>query len=542
MKKKRMMPVGIQTFEKIRTSNYVYVDKSEFVWKLAQSSTPYFLSRPRRFGKSLFLSTLEAYFSGKKELFEGLKIAELEKEQENPWQEYPVLRIDFNSANYNSISAIEEIFNLYLGRFEEDYAIATENKSPQARFNEIINKCYKKTGRQVVILVDEYDKPLISTMVDNKELYEEYRKMLKGFYGVIKSCDEYIRFVFLTGVTKFSRVSIFSDLNNLSDISLQKEYAEICGITQKELELNFLPEIEALAQRYGNTKEEIITELKKRYDGYLFHEEADHVYNPYSLLSCFFSMDFGSYWFATGTPTFLIDLIKASDYDLRKITEEASLDANALFDYRPDTGNPIPIFFQAGYLTIKAFNPRFKSYNLGFPNTEVKQGFFDNLLPAFTSIRQDQCGLYIEKFVTDLEGKKLEAFMERMYTACSGLPYSLSSKKNEKMRERDYQIAFYIIFTLMGYYVEVEPQTYKGRADLVVQTNDTVYIFEFKLNKTATPEEAIQQIKEKGYADKYRQSGKEIVLVGAVFNDAVKPDYDNEEEIYYSRFWKFLKI
>ncbi len=542
MKKKRVMPVGIQSFKDLREKGFVYVDKSEFIWKLSNTAKVFFLSRPRRFGKSLFLSTLEAYFLGQKELFEGLKISKLEEEQENPWQEYPVLHIDFNTGVYDCKKSLEENFEFFFKIHEEKYGESSIQDIAN-RFKNLIHNAYKKTGKQVVILVDEYDKPLISTMVDNKELYEEYRRMLKGFYGVIKTCDEYIRFVFLTGVTKFSRVSIFSDLNSLTDISLEREYAEICGITQEELETHFQPEIKQLAERYKYTEEEVLAELKRRYDGYLFSEEGKHVYNPYSLLNTFFGFQFRNYWFATGTPTFLIDLIKAGDYDLRKIGEESTLDSNALFDYRPDTGNPIPIFFQAGYLTIKDFNPRFNSYSLGFPNTEVKQGFFDNLLPAFTAIHKDDSGLFIEKFVTDLEGKRLEAFMERMYTACSGIPYSLASKENVKVREKDYQVAFYVIFTLMGYYVELEMPSRKGRPDLVVQTDDRVYIFEFKLKKSATPQEALQQIKDKGYADKYLQNGKEIVMVGAVFNDDVTPDYDSEDEdALYREFWTVEKI
>ncbi len=541
MIKKRVMPVGVQSFKVLRENNFVYVDKTEFIWNLATSGRVYFLSRPRRFGKSLFLSTLEAYFRGQKELFEGLKISELEKRQENPWQDFPVLHIDFNTGIYDCKESLESNFEFFFTMHEKRYG-KSSIKDVANRFKDLIHTAYQKTGQQVVILVDEYDKPLISTMTDDKKLYEEYRKMLKGFYGVIKSCDQYIRFVFITGVTKFNRVSIFSDLNNLTDISLSTEYAEICGITQKELESNFQPEIETLARKNNYTTDEVLAELKRRYDGYLFDENGKHVYNPYSLLNTFFSNEFRNYWFATGTPTFLIKLLKDADYDLRKITEQAKLDSNALFDYRPDTGNPIPNFFQAGYLTIKSFNREFATYNLGFPNTEVKQGFFDNLLPEFTGIVKDETGLYIMNFIMDLREKRIEDFMERMYTACSGIPYSLSSKKNDKMRERDYQIAFYIIFTLMGYYAEVEAQTHKGRADLVVQTKDTVYIFEFKLSKNASPEDALQQIQDSGYADKYKQNGKEIIMVGAVFNDEVQPDYDSEEEALYSSFWRLLKI
>ncbi len=526
MNKKRVMPIGVQSFKDLREKGFIYVDKTEFIWKLITTTKVYFLSRPRRFGKSLLLSTLKAYFNGQKELFEGLKITELEESQDNPWQKYPVLHIDFNTGIYDCKESLVSNFEFFFNEHEREYG-KSSIKEIANRFKDLIHNAYKKTGKQVVILVDEYDKPLISTMTDNKELYEEYRKILKGFYGVIKSCDEYIRFVFLTGVTKFSRVSIFSDLNSLKDISLRREFSEICGITQEELEANFQPEIKSIAERYNYTKDEVLAELKKRYDGYLFNEEGKHVYNPFSLLGALDAHEFRNYWFATGTPTFLIKLLKDADYDLRKITENASLDSNALFDYRPDTGNPIPIFFQAGYLTIKDFDREFSTYNLCFPNTEVKQGFFDNLLPEFTSIVKDETGLYIKNFILDLRAKRIDDFMERMYTACSGLPYSLSSKKNEKMRERDYQIAFYIIFTLMGYYAEVEPQSHKGRADLIVQTNETVYIFEFKLNKNATAEEALEQIKEKGYAEKYKKSGKEIILVGAVFNDDITEETPN---------------
>ncbi len=528
------MPIGRQSFKLIRESNFIYVDKTEFVWKLIKTGQIIFFSRPRRFGKSLFLSTLEAYFKGQKELFEGLKIAELEEKEKEPWQESPVLHIDFNPSAYMEKKDLENLFDSTLRSWEAVYGKNPDDYDISSRFNGIIHRAVEKTGKKVIILVDEYDKPLLATMNEDPELYEAYLRMMKGFYAVIKSCDQYIRFVFITGVTKFSRVSIFSDLNNLQDISLDKEYAELCGITQEELEATFQPEIKALMENNGKTKEEIMQELKLRYNGYLFHQNGKAVYNPFSLLSSFTSKEFRSYWFATGTPTFLIELLQKSEYDLRNITEGAELTERDLFDYRPNAQNPVPIFFQAGYLTIKDYSSEFHTYTLSFPNMEVKQGFFFNMMHSFTSVVKDETGLYIRKFIMDLREKRIDDFMERMYAACSGIPYSLASKKDIKIRERDYQIAFYIIFTLMGYHAETEPHTSKGRADLVVQTNDTVYIFEFKLMSTATAEDALNQIKEKGYAEKYKKSGKEIILVGAVFGDDITDETPDR--------WRLLKI
>ncbi len=523
MKNIRKMPIGVQSFEDLRKKDFFYVDKTEWVWSLVNGYKVYFLSRPRRFGKSLFLSTLAAYFRGQKELFKGLKLETLEDAEKNTreiWQEYPVLYLDFNAGIYTDKTALVNRFESFFQQYEKLYGPSTISDIP-IRFEQLLKQIYEKTGKQVVILADEYDKPLLETMNENDELYETYRKILKGFYGVLKSCDAYIRFAFLTGVTKFSKISIFSDLNNLLDISLEKSYAEICGITQEELEANFMPEIKALAENCSLTEKAALERLKETYDGYLFHQNGKPVYNPLSLINAFASSEFGYYWFATGTPTFLIDLLKGGDYDLRDITEEAEMSKESLFDYRPDAENPIPVFFQAGYLTIKSYDERFGVYKLGFPNKEVRQGFFNNLAPAFTGITKDETGFYIKNFITDLETKDINSFMKRMYAACEGIPYSTAAKKNGAVRERDYQIAFYIIFTLMGYYAETEVHSHKGRADLVLRTADTVYVFEFKTDGTGSPDEAILQIKEKGYAEKYKMSGKRLILIGAVFGDDI---------------------
>ena len=524
----RKLPIGLQSFEVMRNEGFVYVDKTEYVLRLAAESRVFFLSRPRRFGKSLFLSTLKAYFLGKKELFKGLYIEDAEQKQaelegREAWIKYPVLYLDFNGGIYDTSEGLLNRFLSFFNEYEEIYK-STGLDIPD-RFKNLIKKIYETTGKQVVILIDEYDKPLLETMIINEPLNEEYRRILKGFYGVIKACDEYIRFAFLTGVTKFSKVSIFSDLNNLRDISLEKNYSGICGITETELKQVFKPEIDALAEERKLNYEETLAQLKKRYDGYLFHPKGENIYNPFSLLNAFTKKEIGSYWFSTGTPTFLVRTLQhQKEICIRDILENAEMSENALQDYRPDMNNPIPILFQSGYLTLKDYDKEFQLYKLGFPNDEVKYGFLDNLVPAYTSIAKDASGLFIGNFIRDLRDKKLDSFMKRMYTACAGLPYSLASKENIQMRERDYQIAFYIIFSLMGQFVQTEVVSSKGRADCVVHTDDTVYIFEFKLMGSGTPKEAIQQIKEKGYAEPYKTSGKKIVLIGAVFADGIDED------------------
>ncbi|MGP1455590.1 MAG: AAA family ATPase [Treponema sp.] len=527
MEMTRKLPIGIQSFEKLRNEHYLYVDKSSYVWDLLQYATPYFLSRPRRFGKSLFLSTLKAYFLGQKKLFKGLAIEGLEEAQADKreiWQKYPVLYLDFNAESYRDVSNLETILYTHLSLWEKEYGTEPAENSFSSRFAGIIRRAYETTGKRVVVLVDEYDKPLLETMNDNLELNEIYRKILKGFYGVIKSSDQYLRFAFLTGVTKFSKVSIFSDLNNLRDISLEESYAGICGITETELKQCFPIEIQALGERQRLSYDETLAALKQYYDGYHFHPETEGVYNPFSLLNAFAKRELGSYWFSTGTPTFLVQFLQKQTGNVREILEEAEMSESALQDYRPEMQNPIPILFQSGYLTIKAFDGRFRLYKLGFPNDEVKYGFLDNLVPAYTAIPKDKSGLFIGSFIRDIEKGNVEGFMERLYTACAGLPYSMAAKKNTKMRERDYQIAFYILFTLMGQFTQAEVVSVRGRSDCVVYTQSTIYVFEFKLAGSGTAQEAIEQIKKKGYAEPYRKSGKKVVLVGAIFGDGIDED------------------
>ena len=523
----RKIPIGIQSFEDLRRKNFLYVDKSFYVFKLANLGKVYFLSRPRRFGKSLFLSTLKAYFLGQKELFKGLYIEKAEEkraeiEKTEAWVEYPVLYMDFNVGRYDLEGALAESLDYFLKKQEKIYGLTHEEASFGKRFQSLIEAAYTKTGRQVVILVDEYDKPLLQTMGVNEALNEEYRNTLKAFYSVIKTCDQYIRFAFLTGVTKFSKVSIFSDLNNLKDISMLNDYAEICGLTQTEIENTFKPEIEKLADKNKKSYGKILEELKKRYDGYKFSVLGESVYNPFSILSTLDSGELKNYWFSTGTPTFLVNYLKDAYYNIPDLDGKVELDESMLNEYRADTKNPIPILFQSGYLTIKEYIEDVNMYRLGFPNDEVRYGFLKNLFPAYSSLRPDETGVSIWKFVEDIRAGNVDEFMERMQAIIAGVPYDNLPKDKLKLREQNYQTAVYLIFKLMGQFVQTEIHCAKGRADCVVHTKDSIYIFEFKLMSAGTADDAIAQIKEKGYASQFKAEGKKIILIGSSFDEEMR--------------------
>ena len=520
----RKIPIGIQSFEKMRNDKYLYVDKTRYVYTLVRTSSPYFLSRPRRFGKSLFLSTLKAYFLGQKELFKGLYIEKAEEkraeiEKTDAWVEYPVLYMDFNIGRYDEPHALKSHLNLVLSQFEEIYGSNKQEEEPAQRFAGIIQRAYQKTGRQAVILVDEYDKPLLQTMGVNEALNEEYRNTLKAFYSVIKTCDQYIRFAFLTGVTKFSKVSIFSDLNNLQDISMITEYSDICGITGEELKLNFETEIKTLGERKKRNFEEILSDLKKKYDGYVFAKEGMSVYNPFSVLSAFSAKDLGNYWFATGTPTFLVNYLKDTYYNIPDLDGRVELDESMLNEYRADAKDPIPILFQSGYLTIKEYIEDVNMYRLGFPNDEVRYGFLKNLFPSYSSLRPDETGVSIWRFVEDVRAGNVDGFMERMQAIIAGVPYDNLPKDKLKLREQNYQTAVYLIFKLMGQFVQTEIHCLNGRADCIVHTKDSIYVFEFKLMSAGSADDAIAQIKEKGYAEQFKAEGKKIILIGSSFDE-----------------------
>jgi len=535
----RKLPIGIQSFEKLRRDEYLYIDKTPFIWKLVQTSSPYFLSRPRRFGKSLFLSTLAAYFLGQKELFKGLYLEKAEEEQavlENrtAWQEYPVFYLDFNIGQYLESEALSERLDSLLQEQESLYGIlvAKEEESFYAsRFERLLKATYQQTGKQVVILVDEYDKPLLQTMVVNEALNEQYRNELKAFYSVIKTCDEYIRFAFLTGVTKFSKISIFSDLNNLRDISLEKHYAGICGMSQKELEANFQPEIQVLADSQDLTYQETLTALQQWYDGYCFAPAGEGMYNPFSLLNAFAKERFGSYWFETGTPTFLVNYLKEAHYFIPDLDGQVVLTESELQTYRAIAQEPFPILFQSGYLTIKEYIKEARLYRLGFPNDEVRYGFLENLLPAYTVVPFGETGKSVWQFVEDVRKGNVNGFMERMQSLIAGVSYDNFSNKELKLREQNYQTAVYLIFKLMGQFVQTEVHCSTGRSDCVVCTADTVYLFEFKLSGNGSAEDALEQIKENAYAAKYKTDGKKIVLIGAGFEEATRTIRDWKVEL-----------
>ena len=511
----------------LRNDRYLYVDKTAYIAQLVASSRVYFLSRPRRFGKSLFLSTLSAYFLGQKELFKGLYLEKAEEEQavlENraSWQEYPVFYLDFNTGNYNCMEALQENLNIFLSRLEDIYGKEAIEETPPKRFEGLLKRAYEKTGKQVVILVDEYDKPLLQTMGVNEALNEQYRNELKAFYSVLKTCDEYIRFAFLTGVTKFSKISIFSDLNNLKDISLHETYAGICGITQKELEDNFEPEIQALAERQGLDYPQAIAALKQWYDGYLFHPAGEGMYNPFSLLNAFDYKEIKSFWFSTGTPTFLVNFLKEAHYFIPDLEENVELDEEGLQMYRAVAQDALPILFQSGYLTIKEYIKEAQMYRLGFPNDEVRYGFLKNLLPAYTAVPFSETGKSVWQFVEDVRKGNVNGFMERMQSLIAGISYDNFSSKELKLREQNYQTAVYLIFKLMGQFVQTEVHCSTGRADCVVQTADSIYIFEFKLSGNGNAEDAIAQIQKQNYAAKYKTDGKKIVLIGSSFDEGVR--------------------
>ena len=520
----RKIPIGIQSFEDLRRKNFLYVDKTLYAFKLANLGKVYFLSRPRRFGKSLFLSTLKAYFLGQKELFKGLYIEKAEEkraeiEKNEAWGEYPVLYMDFNVGRYDLEGALAESLDYFLKKEEKLYGLKNEGDSFGKRFQSLIETAYNKTGKQAVILVDEYDKPLLQTMGVNEALNEEYRNTLKAFYSVIKTCDQYIRFAFLTGVTKFSKVSISSDLNNLQDISMLNDYAEICGLTQAEIEKTFKPEIERLAKNTKNSYDKMFEELKKRYDGYKFSVLGESVYNPFSILNTFNSGELKNYWFATGTPTFLVNYLKDAHYNIPDLDGKVELNEAGIELYRADAKNPLPILFQSGYLTIKEYIEEVNMYRLGFPNDEVRYSFLENLVPAYSSLRPDETGVSIWKFVEDIRAGNVDDFMERMQAIIAGVPYDNLPKDKLKLREQNYQTAVYLIFKLMGQFVQTEIHCLKGRADCIVHTKDSIYIFEFKLMSAGTAEDAIVQIKENGYAAQFKTSSKKIILIGSSFNE-----------------------
>ena len=501
-------PIGIQTFENIRTEGYAYVDKTALAYKLVSEGKYYFLSRPRRFGKSLLLSTLKAYFQGKKELFDGLAMAGLEKE----WKEYPIFHFDFNTGLYTNLEGLNSTIDYQLLKLEQRFGVVRAGLSLSDRFKELISRAYEQTGQKVVILVDEYDKPLLET-IGNTELQNEYRKILKSFYGVEKTMDSYIRFAFFTGVTKFSKVSIFSDLNNLSDISLDYRYGTICGISEQEIRENFDNEVAELAVENSMTKDECYAMLKSSYDGYHFSAESAGMYNPFSLLKTLDCKRFGDYWFATGTPTFLVVVLQHTDYPLDRLTTE-EVDVRTMDSVDMMYSNPIPLLFQSGYLTIKEYNERFQSYHLGFPNEEVERGFAQFLATYYFAGGMNG-SFTINNFVREVERGDIEGFMTRLQALFADGDYQVMGKL-----EIYFQNTLSVIFKLMGLYVQVERHTSRGRMDVTIQTRDYVYVMELKVDKSS--DEALRQIEDKQYAAPFAADPRKLFKVGVCFGSESK--------------------
>ena len=517
----RKLPVGIQTFEDLRKNGYIYIDKTKFIYNLVHTGKVYFLSRPRRFGKSLLLSTLKAYFEGRKELFEGLKIAELEKENPDAWQKYPVVYLNFAQNNFSREKAVEECINAQLEKYESEYGIKPECidfLNPiyfAGRFMNIVKTAREKTGMQAAVLIDEYDKPLLDAQ-NNEELTSSNRETLKGLYITLKALDENLKFVLLTGVTKFSKVSIFSDLNQLEDISISEQFAEICGITEEEMLSSLKPEINAMAEKNQLSEDECVQKLKKMYDGYHFYENSKGVYNPFSLINALKRQDFAYYWFSTGTPTFLIKKLRASTMSYMDLSNGIEATAQELQDYRNDNPDPVPLFYQTGYLTIKGYDREFGVYLLKYPNDEVKYAFINSLVPAVLDI-QSSSALDVVSFARDIKKGDIESVMRRFKSLFAMLPYTTFGKgKSDGVVEQNFQNVFYLVFTLLGQWSRVEETSALGRADCVLENGGNVFIFEFKRDKSA--DEALRQIEESGYAKPYESSGKRIVKIGASFS------------------------
>ena len=512
---RKEMPVGIQDFEKLRTDECAYVDKTQYVYALTRKSRPYFLGRPRRFGKSLFISTLKAYFLGKKKLFEGLAIAELEKE----WIAYPVIYIDFNIGSSDSMQSVDITLNFILDMHESDWGITEKYGNLSARLAHLIKTAYEKSGRKVVVLVDEYDKALVNTM-DNPQMHKELITFFKGFYGVLKGMDYALRFVFLTGVSKFAKVSIFSDLNQLIDISLYDQYAEICGISEAELLAQFQPELHVLAKVTGKTCDETVAKVKKRYDGYRFAKKGASMYNPFSLLSTFLQYDYAYYWFKTGTPTFITHTLQKSGFDIRKLESDITIEVKKIDEYRAGETNLTPLLYQTGYLTIKSYDADIDSFTLGYPNDEVKYGFLDELLPAFIPKWGLDDSFSVITFIKAVRSGEVEDFMNLLRAYYAAIPYDLED--NREKDEKYYQLICYLLFANMGQFVDTEVKSARGRADVVVKTADSIYVFEFKMEENATAEEALAQIDTQGYLIPYTADRRRLVKIGVEFSKQVK--------------------
>lgn len=517
MEKKRLLPIGIQTFEDLRERGCIYVDKTHLIYKLATEGKPYFLSRPRRFGKSLLISTMEAYFLGKKELFTGLALERLEQD----WTEYPVLKISFGGNSFERTETLISHINILLSDFEKKHDVAPIDKDNfGGRFAVLLEEIYRKTGKQVVILIDEYDKPILDALYSDCE--EQNRQILRAFYSPLKDSDQYIKFLFITGITKVSHVNIFSGLNQLNDISLSEDFSSICGITESELEEYFKPEIEALSLKRKINYEETKSRLAKMYDGYHFAHDVEGVYNPFCLLKCFYFKDFGSYWFETATPTVLIKTLQNQPLVLSSLVNGRKARENDFMNYDPDSKNMLPVIYQSGYLTIKGFSEPRRIYTLDFPNMEIESGFLNVLLKKFAKVPDDDMGLAIDNLCDAIEARDTDKMLGMIQAAIADLPTIV--KKD--MCENYYESVTHLMFRLTGFNVVSELQSVCGRSDVILNTADTVFILELKMDKgqpfEEVAEQGLRQIDENGYSQRFAVSGKTMLKICAVLSSEGK--------------------
>jgi hypothetical protein len=510
-------PVGIQDFENIRERNAVYVDKTDLIYRLTHTSKYVFLSRPRRFGKSLLSSTLQYYFEGRRDLFAGLAMDGLETE----WTVYPVLHFDLSTAKQETVEKMEAVISRQLNQFEAIYGANDKELTIGSRLDGVIQRAYQRTGRKAVVLIDEYDAPILHVLHESTALRNDIRTSLSEFYSPLKACDPYLHFVFITGVSTFSQMSIFSALNNLTNITMESRYAAICGITETEVRSCFKPGIHQLALNLKCTDEEALQRLKRMYDGYHFAKKSEDIYNPFSLLRALQSGELGSYWFETGTPTFLLNQMQRFEADLSELEEE---------DYSITSFNvpiemmksALPLLYQTGYITQKAYDEERDMYRLGIPNNEVRVSLMENLIPLYTNTRKDTRGMAIN-FAYAIKHNRMDEALQLLRSFFASIPYpeaGESQMKDPAYYEWYYSRIFYTVFSMFNVGVQTEVRSARGRADMVMFLPETIYVFEFKIDNSVS--EALAQIESKGYAIPYEADGRRVVKVGVTFSSQTR--------------------
>lgn len=503
----KLYPIGMQTFSEIREEDFLYVDKTEYIYRMTHTSGKYFfLSRPRRFGKSLLVSTFESYFEGKKELFKGLAIEKLEKE----WTKYPVLHFSLAGGKHMEKDQLVRYLLYILEKNEKKFGVIKDSPDPNVRMLNLIETVYEQTGQKVVVLIDEYDAPLLDVVHEDTSL-DILREVMRNFYSPLKDSDRMLRFVFLTGITKFSQLSIFSELNNITNVSMHQEYAGICGITKEELLDKFDEDIDVLAGRLGLTHEQALSKLKENYDGYHFTWPSSDIFNPYSLLNCLAAGQMDSYWFGSGTPTYLLNMMRK--YDFTPIDLGEQMDASKDdFDAATETMTTImPLLYQSGYITIKNYDPETELYTLALPNKEVRIGLYRSMLPHYLVAKSAMCNTTVAKMSALINKGNMDGALQLLKTFWETVPYCDNTDY-----EGHYQQTMYIIFALLtNFRILVKQHTFRGRTDITMETKDTIYVMELKFNKSA--QEALDQINNKHYADAFALKGKNVEKIGMNF-------------------------